>query len=114
LNQRSILRRSSLSKAWRFSCVDTSIYDALPLPAADCVEELDACFVVKDEAGQKLAYVYYEEEPGRRDQLPSCSRKMRRVSSGNFAMLTATFQRARRVASSSFEVTQGQRHDDET
>jgi hypothetical protein len=30
------------------------------------VEELDACFIVKDSAGQKLAFVYYEEEPGRR------------------------------------------------
>jgi hypothetical protein len=30
------------------------------------VEELEACFVVKDGAGQKLAYVYFEEEPGRR------------------------------------------------
>jgi hypothetical protein len=29
-------------------------------------EELDACFVVKDSAGQKLAYVYFEEEHGRR------------------------------------------------
>jgi hypothetical protein len=29
------------------------------------VEELDACFVVKD-AGQNLAYVYFEDEPGRR------------------------------------------------
>jgi hypothetical protein len=27
---------------------------------------LDACFVLKDSAGQKLAYVYYEDEPGRR------------------------------------------------
>jgi hypothetical protein len=30
------------------------------------VEELDNCFVVTDSAGQKLAYVYFEEEPGRR------------------------------------------------
>jgi hypothetical protein len=30
------------------------------------IDELEACFVVKDSAGQKLAYVYYEEEPGRR------------------------------------------------
>ena len=31
------------------------------------VEELnDACFIVKDSAGQKLAYVYFEDEPGLR------------------------------------------------
>jgi hypothetical protein len=30
------------------------------------VDELEACFVLKDDAGQKLAYVCYEEEPGRR------------------------------------------------
>ncbi len=30
------------------------------------VEDIDAAFVVKDHTGQKLAYVYYEEEPGRR------------------------------------------------
>jgi hypothetical protein len=28
------------------------------------VEDLDACFVVRDDHGQALAYVYYEEEPG--------------------------------------------------
>ena len=31
------------------------------------VEEMNgACFIVKDGAGQKLAYIYFEEEPGRR------------------------------------------------
>src|SRR5207248_3963751 len=30
------------------------------------VEELEACFYVCDSAGQKLAFVYFEEEPGRR------------------------------------------------
>ena len=30
------------------------------------VEELDACFVVRDREGQQLVYVYFEEEPGRR------------------------------------------------
>jgi hypothetical protein len=28
------------------------------------VDELAACFIVKDSAGLKLAYVYFEEEPG--------------------------------------------------
>jgi hypothetical protein len=30
------------------------------------VEEQDACFVVRDHDGQQLAYVYFENEPGRR------------------------------------------------
>jgi hypothetical protein len=30
------------------------------------VEELDACFIVKDSVGQKLVLVYFEDEPGRR------------------------------------------------
>jgi hypothetical protein len=30
------------------------------------VEETDACFIVKDHAGTSLAYVYFEDEPGRR------------------------------------------------
>jgi hypothetical protein len=30
------------------------------------VEELGPCFIVKDSAGHKLAFVYFEDEPGRR------------------------------------------------
>jgi hypothetical protein len=33
-----------------------------PLPWS--VEELDACFVVRDHNGQQLAYVYFEDEQG--------------------------------------------------
>ena len=29
-------------------------------------EDNDACFIVKDASGLAVAYVYYEEEPGRR------------------------------------------------
>ena len=44
---------------------------AAPLPAALAVEDPDSklqqqCFIVRDANGQALAYVYFEEEPGRR------------------------------------------------
>ena len=35
-------------------------------PILPLVEDIGAAFVVKDSTGQKLAYVYYEDEPGRR------------------------------------------------
>jgi hypothetical protein len=35
------------------------------------VVELEVCFIVTDNAGQKLAYVYFEEEPGRHVTRPS-------------------------------------------
>jgi hypothetical protein len=38
------------------------------------IEELDACFIVKDSSGQKLGYFYFEEEPGRRSRLAGVSR----------------------------------------
>jgi len=42
------------------------VSDARRFPPPWSVEDIDAAFVVKDSAGQKLAYVYFEDEPGRR------------------------------------------------
>ena len=38
------------------------------------VEEVAACFIVRDGNGQAVAYVYYEDEPGRRSTAKLASR----------------------------------------
>jgi hypothetical protein len=47
------------------------------------IAELEACFVAIDSAGQKLAYVYYEEEPGRRSAAKLLSKDAARRIAAN-------------------------------
>ncbi len=56
-------------------------------PPSWTIEDIDAAFVVKDGAGQKLAYVYYEEEPGRRSAAKMLSRDEARRIAVNIARL---------------------------
>jgi hypothetical protein len=51
------------------------------------VEELDACFIVRDHSGQALAYVYYEEEPGRRSAAKLLTKDEARRIATNIAKL---------------------------
>jgi hypothetical protein len=45
------------------------------------VEAIGAAFVAKDSNGQKLAYVYFEEEPGRRSAAKLLSKdEVRRIA----------------------------------
>jgi hypothetical protein len=46
---------------------------------------MGAACVVKDSGGQKLAYVYYEEEPGRRSTAKLLSKDEVRQIAVNFA-----------------------------
>jgi len=50
-------------------------------------KELDACFVVTDSARQKLAYVYFEDEPGRRSAAKLLSKAEARRIAANIAKL---------------------------
>jgi hypothetical protein len=50
--------------ARRFDSNQNSTNALLPPPWS--VEELDGCFIVRDANGQALAYIYFEDEPGRR------------------------------------------------
>jgi hypothetical protein len=51
------------------------------------IDELEACFVVKDSAGQKLAYVYYEEDAGRRSAANLLTKDEARRIAANIAKL---------------------------
>jgi hypothetical protein len=48
---------------------------------------LDVCVVVRDGNGQQLAYVYFEDEPGRRSAAKLLSKDEARMIAANIAKL---------------------------
>jgi hypothetical protein len=56
-------------------------------------DETDACFIVRDHSGQALAYVYYEEEPGRRPAAELLTKDEARRIAANIAKLPSLLVR---------------------
>ena len=61
-------------------------------PSPWIAEETDACFIVRDANGHALAYVYFEEEPGRRSAAHLLTRDEARRIAANIAKLPGLLQ----------------------
>jgi hypothetical protein len=61
--------------------------EARRFPSPWIAEETDACFIIRDHSGYALAYVYSEEEPGRRSAAHLLTRDEVRRIAANIAKL---------------------------
>jgi hypothetical protein len=61
--------------------------EARRFPPPWIAEETDACFIIRDHSGYALAYVYFEEEPGRRSAAKLLSKDEARRIASNIAKL---------------------------
>ena len=78
---------------WQGPCLDRMPSRHFPPPL-----DSRSAFVVTDSAGQKLAYVYFEDEPGRRAATKLLSKDETRRFAANIGKLPGLLQPAKKTA----------------
>jgi hypothetical protein len=73
---------------------DKASVPARRFPPPWSIEETPTCFIVRDSRGQALAYVYCEDEPGRRSAAKLLTRDEARRIAANFAKLPELLQKS--------------------
>jgi hypothetical protein len=79
-----------------FTVITPETTRPLRFPPPWSVEELEACFV-EDSASQKLAYVYFEEKPGRRSAAKLLTKDEARRIAANIDKLPELLWHPRRI-----------------
>jgi hypothetical protein len=77
----------------QFERVVSAAVTPRPFPPPWSVEDIGAAFVVKDSTGQQLAYVYFEDEPGRQSAAKLLTRDESRRIAVNIAKLHELLKR---------------------
>jgi DNA-binding LacI/PurR family transcriptional regulator len=72
----------------------SQLMHARRFPPPWSVEELEACFVVRDANGQALSYVYFEEEQGTRSAAKLLTKDEAKRIAVNFANLPELLRKA--------------------
>jgi hypothetical protein len=69
------------------------------------VEKQSACYVVRDHDGQQLAYIYYEEEPGRRSAAKLLTKDDAPRIEANIAKLAELLRKGQTDVNAAFPTT---------
>jgi len=73
--------------SWRVSSYHRPMPSPRRFPSPWSIDESEACFIVRDHDKQALAYVYFENEPGRRSSAKLLTRDEAFLIAVNIAKL---------------------------